>query len=55
MTSPMLIAIIFIILFSLANNAELTGSIMFLFVSSLIAENLFFERSESKIGGVLQA
>ena len=55
MTSPMLIAIVFIILFSLANNAELTGSIMFLFVSSLIAENQCFERSESKIGGVLQA
>ena len=49
MTSPISIAIIFIILFSLANNAELTGSIMFLFVSTLIAENLFLARSPSKL------
>jgi hypothetical protein len=49
MTSPISIAIIFIILFSLANNAELTGSIMFLFVSTLIAENLFLSRSPSKV------
>jgi hypothetical protein len=49
MTSPLLIAIIFIILFSLANNAELTGSIMFLFVSTLIAENIYYSRSLAKI------
>jgi len=49
MTSPISIAIIFVILFSLANNAELTGSIMFLFVSTLIAENLFLARSPSKL------
>jgi len=41
MTSPVSVSIIFIILFSLANNAELTGSIMFLFVSTLIAENQY--------------
>jgi hypothetical protein len=42
MTSPMAVSIIFIILFSLANNAELTGSIMFLFISTLIAENSYY-------------
>lgn len=42
MTSPISISIIFIILFSLANNAELTGSIMFLFVATLIAESIYY-------------
>ncbi len=54
MTSPISIAIIFIILFSLANNAELTGSIMFLFVSTLIAENSFYAKSQPKIMSLAQ-
>jgi O-antigen ligase len=54
MTSPMSVSIFFIILFSLANNAELTGSIMFLFVSTLIAENIFFERSQAKVISMAQ-
>ena len=49
MTSPLAVSIIFIILFSLANNAELTGSIMFLFVSTLIAENAFFSKPLPKV------
>lgn len=36
----LLACIIFIILFSLANNAELTGSIMFLFVGAIFAQNM---------------
>jgi hypothetical protein len=54
MTSPLSVSIIFIILFSLANNAELTGSIMFLFVSTLIAENIFFEQSQAKVVSLVQ-
>ena len=49
MTSPMSVSMIFIILFSLANNAELTGSIMFLFASTLIAENIFYAGTRAKV------
>jgi hypothetical protein len=51
--SPVLLSIIFIILFSLANNSELTGSTMFLFLSTLIAETIFYSTNTHKNASVV--
>ena len=47
--SPLLLCVIFIIIFSVGQNSELTGSTMFLFVSTLMAETIYYSSIRRKL------